>query len=195
MSTEVIAKPQAFQAMTADLSVSMDDVVSAFVSQYENNLFARKKELNADIRKLEAQLEDLEKRVRADVSGSEWEGHKLPFDLTLKVIQGNVNYEGKVVHFQVLIESNETRGYYGNQIKLEKTKKIPARFIKEHDGIVKGLNDLRADLSEVLVNIKTITRKERQVRGRIALRKLEDSGYASLMADPELIQLVQLEEE
>lgn len=191
---EVITQPAAFQAMQTDIQVSMDDVVSAFVSQYENNLYARKKELSAEIKTEEAQLERIEKEVRANVTGDEWADEKVPFGLTLKVTQGNVNFDGKVVHFNILIEDKGNRGYYGNQIKIEKTKKIPAAYINAHKKTVDVLNGLRAELGEVLVNLKSVTRKERQVRGRIAMRKLEDSGYASLMNDEELVKLVQLED-
>lgn len=194
MSNEVIARPQAFQAMTTDLQVSMDDVVSAFVSQYENNLYARKKDLSKQIRALEEDLGQVEKDVRGNVTSDEFTDHVLPFGLTIKSNEGTIDYAKKTITFGIEIkEHNSSR--WSNSISINKSKKIPAKFINRHDKIVKQLDALRADLSEVLVNLKSVTRKERQVRGRIALRKLEDSGYASLMADPELIQLVQLEEE
>lgn len=194
MSNEVIARPQAFQAMTTDLQVSMDDVVSAFVSQYENNLFARKKDLGKQIRALEQDLEQVEKDVRGNVTSDEFTDHVLPFGLTIKSNEGTIDYLNKRITFGIEIsERNSSR--WSNNISISKSKKIPAKFINRHDKIVKQLDALRADLSEVLVNLKSVTRKERQVRGRIALRKLEDSGYASLMADPELVQLVQLDDE
>lgn len=194
MSNQVVAQPQAFQAMQTDIQVSMDDVVSAFVSQYENNLYTRKKELGAAIREEEKVLERIEKEVRANVTGDEWADETVPFSLTLKVKQGGVDYGSKVVHFTIVIEDKNNRGYYSNQIKLEKTKKIPAAYLKAYKKTVAVLDDLRAELGEVLVNLKSVTRKERQVRGRIAMRKLEDSGYASLMNDEELVKLVQLED-
>lgn len=194
MSNEVIARPQAFQAMTTDLQVSMDDVVSAFVSQYENNLFARKKELSKEIRSLESDLEQVEKDIRANVTSDEFTNHVLPFNLVIKANEGTINYGDKEISFSLEIK-DRTSSRWGNTITINKRKKIPAKYINRHDKIVKQLESLRADLAEVLVNLKSVTRKERQVRGRIALRKLEDSGYASLMADPELVQLVQLDGE
>lgn len=193
--SNALTQPAAFQAMQTDIQVSMDDVVSAFVSQYENNLYDRKKELGKEIREQEVILEELEETVKKEITGDEWANEALPFGLSLSVKQGNINWEGKVVNFTILIETKENRGYYGNQVKLEKYKKIPAAYLKAHAKAHEELKELRTALSEVLVNLKSITRKERQVRGRIAMRKLEDSGYASLMADEELIQLVQLEDE
>lgn len=191
---EVVAKPQAFQAMTTDLQVSMDDVVSAFVSQYENNLFDRKKDLTKQIRALEKDQEDLTKDVRSKVSGDEYKQHDLPFGLIIKVGEGEIRWDDHEVRFSITIEEKNC-SRWSNNISLSKSKPIPAALRRRYKKICDDLEELRRDLSEVLVNLKTVTRKERQVRGKIAIRKLEDSGYASLMADPELIQLVQLEDE
>lgn len=191
-----VVKPQAFAAMTTDLQVSMDDVVSAFVSQYENNLFARKKELTADIRQLEKDLENLADEVREKVNGAEYADYDLPFGLTIEVNDGTINYDTKKISFKVVIRDplQARRSYYNTSIDIEKEKPIPAAMVKREKKIQDALKDLRAELSEVLVNLKSVTRKERQVRGKIAMRKLETSGYESLMADPELLQLVQLED-
>lgn len=195
MSNEVIAQPAAFKAMQTDIQVSMDDVVSAFVSQYENNLYARKAELSKQIRAIEKDLEENEKDLRAAVNGDEWKGETLPFGLTYEVKQGAVNWKDKVVNFSISVKEKSSPERWGTTITVNKSKAIPAKFIKVKDAAEDELNTLRAELSEVLVNLKSVTRKERQVRGRIAMRKLEDSGYASLMQDAELIKLVQIDEE
>lgn len=193
MSNVVVQKPQAFQAMTADLQVSMDDVVSAFVSQYENNLFARKKELAGELKALESDLEKLDEEVRERVSADEYKV-AMPFGLVVKVDTGNIRWADTEVIFGITIkEKNASR--WSNTISINKKKPIPKALVTRYKKITKQLDGLRADLAEVLMNLKSVTRKERQVRGKIALRKLEDSGYASLMADPELVQLVQLDEE
>jgi hypothetical protein len=67
-------------------------------------------------------------------------------------------------------------------------------LVNEHVQLNKSLVQVRAQLTEVLEGLKGINRKERQVRGKIAIRKLQDSGYADLMEDPELAQLVQLDD-
>lgn len=193
MSNEMIARPQAFQAMTTDLQVSMDDVVSAFVSQYETNLFTRKDELSKTIKGLEKEASDNHEALLDEVNGSQWEGEKLPFGMTYKVSDGAVNWKGKEVSFSIEVKGPK-QGYYANTVSIKKASKIPAKFLKTHKKIEDQLSELRSELSDVLMSLKQVTRKERQVRGRIAMRKLEDSGYASLMQDAELIKLVQLEE-
>lgn len=193
MSNEIMTRPQAFQAMTTDLQVSMDDVVSAFVSQYETNLFTRKAELSKTIKGLEKDASDNQEVLLDEVNGSQWEGEKLPFGMTYKVSDGAVRWEDKEVSFALDVKGPK-QGYYGNTISIKKTSKIPAKFLRTRKKIEDQLSELRSELSDVLMSLKQVTRKERQVRGRIAMRKLEDSGYASPMQDAELIKLVQLEE-
>lgn len=193
MSNE-LTKPPAFQVMQTDLQVSMDDVVSAFVSQYESNLFVRKKELTADIKAVEKMLSDNRKAVHQKVTGEEFTDYSLPFGLVIKLgEEPKIDWDKKKVCFGIKVELKDS-SHYSNRINITRYKSIPASLVKTHKKLQSELADLRTDLSEVLVNLKSITRKERQVRGRIAMRKLEDSGYASLMQDEELIQLVQLDE-
>ena len=194
MSNELAQLP-AFKAMQTDLQVSMDDVVSAFVSQYESNLFARKKELTGIIRDLEKGLSDNRAEILKNVNGDEYEkeAQRLPFGLTAKVKPGEIEWEDNKVLFAIEIK-NPLGSPYGSTLTLKRTQAIPAKYRKIKDKISKELDEVRADLGEVLVALKSVARKERQVRGRIAMRKLEDSGYASLMQDEELAQLVQLDD-
>ena len=189
MNTQVA--PAAFKEMQTDIQVSMDDVVSAFVSQYENNLYARKKELTASIKDVEERLDDIKDVVKAKVNGDSYKT-KMPFGLELDISSGEINWIKEEVLFNLSITTAGNQNRYGNTITVAKTKPIPAVQIRAHKKATEELSGLRAELGEVLVSLKSVTRKERQVRGRIAMRKLEDSGYASLMQDEELAKLVQL---
>lgn len=188
MSTAITA----FKAMETDIQISMDDVVSAFVSQYENNLYARKKELTASIRTVEKNVEDFLKALHRKINGSSFKT-TLPFDMVMSINDGSVEWRTSKMNFEISITlKNNSR--YGNTITVLKNKPIPAADVRTHEALQKELSGLRTELGEVLVSLKSVNRKERQVRGRIAIRKLEDSGYANLMQDEELVQLVQLED-
>lgn len=193
MSNEVIARPAAFQAMQTDIQVSMEDVVSAFVSQYENNLFKRKAELSKQIRALKDDLDKLHDSVLEKINADEWSKEKLPFGLGYKIGKGSVEWNYKRVQFAIEIKEKDG-SRWSNTITIKKNKTIPQQYLKKNKKLNEEVNRLNGELSEVLVSLKGIDRKERQVRGRIAIRKLEDSGYADLMKDDELLKLVQLEE-
>jgi hypothetical protein len=187
----VIATP--YKAMTTDIQISMDDVVSAFVSQYEGNLYTRKKELSSDIREQEAALTAISDSVLAKVTGDSYDA-VLPLGLVLEVSKGTLDWDDATVNFKLTIMSGEKgRSYYNNSIEMKREKPISASQVKAREKVQKELTKLRNELGEVLVSLKSVARKERQVRGRIAIRKLEDSGYANLMQDKELIKLVELD--
>jgi hypothetical protein len=189
MSNEITA----FQAMQTDIQISMDDVVSAFVSKYETNLYTRKKELGAAIKNVETRTAELVKLVRSKVNGKSFKT-TLPFDLEMKVDDGNIDWHSGHISFDIVIAKKNSGSYYRNEITVNKKKPIPAAQVKLHEKLETEAVGLRSDLAEVLVALKSITRKEREVRGRIAIRKLEDSGYADLMNDSELAKLVQLDD-
>jgi len=182
----------AFKAMQTDIQISMDDVVSAFVSQYENNLYDRKKELTNSIKAVESQMIDVQAAIHLKVTGDSFE-KILPYGLIVKVSDGSINWHEERVDFRITISLKEGNRY-GNTIEFNENKPIPAAQLKACAKLTKELTSLRSDLGEVLVSLKSVARKERQVRGRIAVRKLEDSGYANLLEDSELAKLVQLDE-
>jgi len=187
-----VALRSSFEAMNTQLDVSMDDVVSAFVAKYENNLFSRKKELTSEIRLLETSLSDNTDAAQASIDDSAYTTTIPEFELKTAISGRSFDWDDGEVTFNILITRIGLSSHYGNQITISRIKRIPARFIKLHTKINDELALLRRELAEVLEGIKSVNRKERQVRGQIAIRKLEDSGYASLMDDPELAQLVQL---
>lgn len=190
MSKEITT---AFKAMQTDITISMDDVVSAFVSQYENNLYDRKKELTGSINAVELQVTALHAAVRQKVTSDSFVA-VLPYDLMVEIDEGVVNWKEKRVDFGIKISLKSGGNRYGNTIDFKKNKPIPAALINTNTKLVLELSELRAALTEVLVSLKSVARKERQVRGRIAVRKLEDSGYANLLDDSELALLVQLDD-
>ncbi len=195
--------PVAFDAMVTDITVTMDDVVSAYVATYEVNLFDRKKELQSEIKLLEGSLKAVEKSVRKHVTGDEWNRTIPAFDLFAKADEGSISWadlddgDGKNrVSFSIEIRrkgDTDTGNYYRNHVTVIKYKPIPSKFVAERKVLLKALDPARTELGAVLSNIKSIARKERAVRGKIAMRKLESSGYAPLLDDPELKQLVQLD--
>jgi hypothetical protein len=191
MNTEV-TETTAFKAMQTDIQVSMDDVVSAFVSQYENNLFERKKELAGTIRGLEKELCYIDKAVLTKVTGETFSKQNLPFNLKITVDAGVIQWNTSNVAFSIAIKQNDS-SRYGNTITFTEYKPVPVAQVRANERLSAELSVVRSELSEVLVSLKSVTRKERQVRGRIAIRKLEDSGYANLMQDEELVKLVQLD--
>lgn len=190
MSKGIVKAPLPFPAMQTDLQVSMDDVVSAFVSQYETNLYERKKALSVSLKEVAEKYDGLEKSVHAKVTGDSFAKHSLPFGLEIKVGEGDVIWAAGEVRFTITI--SPPKPGYRNTIDIAETKPIPAVLVKAFEALDKKRDELNTEFGEVLVALKSMDRKERQVRGRIAIRKLQDNGYADLMKDEEFAKLVQL---
>lgn len=190
-----VVKKFPYPEIKVDVDISMNDVVSAFVAKYEDNLFDRKKELTSQVDKLSKEHKQLEEDTLLQVDGSEFEEDDIqPFGLRSEVSEKKIDWTNKRVHFNITVttQKRSSGGYYHNSLHVDRFKPIPAGLIKTHKKLTKNLSELRGQLSEVLEGIKSINRKERQVRGRIAIRKLEEQGFDSLMNDPELKALVEL---
>jgi hypothetical protein len=189
-----VVKQASTTAIATDLSVHMDDVVSAFVAKYEDNLFARKKEVAAEIRILERQLSDLDKQVLKDTAPE----HPTQIDFGLKVEETGRGIEWakeRVCTQLAIYDPDENQTHYSGRSRLtvRTYQEITPAHLAKHNGLTDQKRELDDKLSVTLADLKSLPRKERQVRGRIAMKKLEDAGYESLMADPEMAALVQLD--
>lgn len=200
MSTLVPVKPSGLNAMTANLVVTMDDVVSAFVSKYETNLFTRKKELSAELTRAQAERKELVESVKARVVPEEY-NQSLPLglvaeaskDVTLDFEKGRAALT-LVVRVKGLATERDPYNYgrNSNTISIVQHEDLRKADIAAYEQITKLIDATEKDLVEVLDKIKSVARKEREVRGKIAMRKIEESGYAPLIEDPQLLELVQL---
>ncbi len=199
---------KALQAMTADVNVGIDEVVSVFVSQYEDNLFAKKKELSSEIKRVKSEVKSLDKRLIGSVDRTEYDIKVPVLNLTSKVDEITIvwkgdededDYRSRKVKTSSLIITLEIKDEdsdgdrYDRSMNKRITKKILKTDENIHTTLLSDLNGLSGELTEVLSLIKSVSRKERQVRGRISARKLEESGYEGLLNDTEMLKLVQLD--
>ena len=199
---------KALQAMTADVNVGIDEVVSVFVSQYEDNLFAKKKELSSEIKRVKSEVKSLDKRLIGSVDRTVYDIKVPVLNLTSKVDEITIvwkgdedeeDYRSRKVKTSSLIITLEIKDEDsdGDRYDRSMNKRITTKILKTdeniHTALLSDLSGLSGELTEVLSLIKSVSRKERQVRGRISARKLEESGYEGLLNDKEMLKLVQLD--
>jgi len=194
MTTVVVDKLSPFRAMTANLDISMDDVVSAFVSKYEENLIHRKEFLQFEIKANNKNLESLHEEVLKEESGNEYVALNIaPFDLTSKITERHINWKEKQITFKIRVYNPTDSGSsYYNNIQVTRTHALKDSDVALYNSLTDNGATLSEELATILSDLRGIARKERQVRGKIAMKKLEDSGYSSLMQDEDLIALVEL---
>jgi hypothetical protein len=184
-------------AMTTDVNVGMNEVVSVFVAKYEDGLFAKKEELSNRIRVVKGDMTDLVKNLSESVNQSKYETEVEVLGLTTKVTGVEVRWDGTYKSKKPFIEVNV--GVYDNSSDRDyaaftKTFNfdISKADVDLNNSLKIELETLNAELMEVMGQIKSVSRKERQIRGKISEMKLEQSGFTELLNNTEMLKLVQL---
>lgn len=185
--------------MTSDVNVGINEVVSVFVAKYEDNLFTEKDRLSAAIKRVKKDMEELAGKLKASVNKSQYETSIAVLNMYSKVDSVDVYWEKQYCREPNTIVVHV--GLYDNDVSrkhAEHTKEIVVRIsendVEQHDDLKKELEGLNAELIEVMSKIKNVSRKERQIRGKISEMKLEQSGYTGLMENAEMLKLVQLDQ-
>lgn len=190
--------------MSSDINVGMEEVVSVFVAQYEDNLFAKKKDLSNEIKSTKKDLADLDKRLLSEVDADQYNIKKIPVlnlsskvdDITVCWVDPN-NRHRKNFKSSIRIEvevKDLDKGNDGYRSTFDKNINLPIAKadVNKHNSMNESIESLNDELVEVMGLIKSVSRKERQVRGRISKKKLEESGFEGLLNDNEMLKLVQL---
>lgn len=174
--------------------VGMNEIVSVFVSRYETGLFAKKDELSAKIKAAKKAVEDHESLVIGSVDRSKYSAKVESLGLTFKCTDVSVNwkstdgYHSEKAGIKVFIGMNDgrERDAYSKTITLP----LSAEAIKERAELTKAVASLESELLETMTQIKAVSRKERELRGRISEMKLQQAGFAELINNPDLQKLI-----
>lgn len=187
----------ALNQMSANVNVGMDEVVSVFVSKYEDGLFAKKDELAAVIRTLKQELADFDKTITDMVDPTEYEAKVPNLGMTFKMGDVSIHWDK---HWQYaantfvidvnMFDSSAKRE--GSVFTKNIIKPIPSKIVKQRTEVKQAIDDKNAELMEVMGQIKGVGRKERQIRGRISELKLAESGMADLLTNSDMLKLVEI---
>lgn len=183
--------------MTSNINVGIDEVVSVFVARWEDGLFEKRDQLSKKIKSLKKELSDLVEKIEKSVNKSQYESLIPIFNLHSKVSNVSVNWEDSystkkntiVVEISLFDgdkESNwpvHSKNFYFN---------ISKEDVLEHENLSEELEGVNVELIEVMSQIKSVSRKERQIRGKISEMKLEQCGFSELINNPEILRLVEL---
>ena len=182
--------------------VGMDEVVSAYVSRYETNLTNAQKELKEKItanrKDQKAFKEATEKsyRAKADKQYNNAK-HKSYGPLKIRTLVKDTKVEWSYVERNSSIKTIRTTvDIYANggsdrtgYVHLHSS--LTATEINSTINFAKIESSLSEELMEINRLLQDVSRKERQVRGKIAERKLETAGI-NLELDNEILKLVTL---
>ncbi len=185
----------------SDVAIDLDAVVSVYVSQYEDQLFTKKKELSKTIKGVKDDLKIQEKTLERSIDKTEYDISVPVLNLISKVESININwkneddgYVGSTIKVEVRVsEKEKTDRWSADSLTTTRKVKVSSKTLKDKTAWEKQLEGLNAELLEVMSAIKGVSRKERQVKGKISGMKLEAGGFADLLNSPDLLALVKLD--
>jgi hypothetical protein len=185
--------------MSADVNVGINEVVSVFVAKYEDGLFEKKASLSKRIKDVKKSLADLNKELINSVNRQQYHQQVTLLNMEIRVKDVDVIW---AIDYPNLSNTNSIRVNLGlfaldghaqySRADNEIFEPLSSVTVETHDNLSRELSQLNDDLMEVLTLIKSVSRKERQIRGKISEMKLEQSGFADLMNNTEILQLVQV---
>ena len=182
-----------FDQMDTKMNVGLDEVVNVFVSEYETNLHTEKNRLSKLMRETKSELK------------------QFIADLELNLRTANKKYETKIEllgleSYVNSVSPNWDKGTYVTVIRIKSTDpkdkgdmsrryiaKLTAKDVKRNKTLNEEIDVLNKELQTILAKIKDVSRKERQVRGEISRRKLENAGMDSLLGNKEMLKLIQVD--
>jgi len=188
---------QAIASFTADVNVGMNEVVSVFVSRYEDKLFEKKGELSERINQLKLQQTKLDKDVRQSVDLSVYHQDVPAMGMAFQAEVGTINWNqtnANILHnvrvsVKLVDVTNNDSHVWSRYVYLP----ISEEHISEWKKVSEETAKLNEELAGVLIEIKSVGRKERQIRGRISEMKLAECGYTDLLTNPDLVKLISVE--
>ncbi len=184
------------QAIEMDAKIDLTAVAAVFVSQWETKLFAKKEELSSRIKATKDDLKILEATVKQSVDKSEYAIAIPALGLVAKVDKVEVNWgnpeDDKIgITVEIGITKKVSTARWGNEsMSIQKHLKIPANDIKKYKNWTNEIDELNSELLETMSSIKGVSRKQREITGIIAGKKLEAAGYEGLLNHPDLVKLI-----
>lgn len=187
-------------------NVTMEDVVNIFVSRFENNLIARRTEVQKELQRAKVSINNMIATLReAHIACAKEELSANPM-MIVKDITGcettidEWDKNAKHLSYQVngTFRKNtkfEFKDRWGNN---EKTWEVTVRFALEEEWLkeVTMISNQRSILKQDLVAINNelqgVDRKARHIKGMIAERKLEAEGMSALLNDESMAALIAL---
>lgn len=188
----------ALELLTNNVNVGMNEIVSVFVSQYEDQLFEKKALLSDRVTKLKAQLKGIDRQVTqpiiVDVYNQRVPGLDVEFKFNKMEVTWDKNYRNDYVSNTIVVSIDLVNCSTGKSLHtITKVLAVPSAFVTLKDELEKDIEKVSAELLSVMTDIKSVSRKERQIRGKLSEMKLAESGFSELLGNPELLKLIQVQ--
>lgn len=179
--------------MTTEAKIAMPEMVAIFLSKYETDLYDRKSELSKIISGIKQEIAANEKAARLSVSFADYEGLTIPkLDVVSTVGESRtLNWEAKTVGAEVSLKSKQND--HRNLMSKHVYKPIKKSFVNTQIQLNNDLSDRSDELSLTVQAITDMSRKERQIKGRISEMHLKEQGLEKFINSPEMAKLIKID--
>ena len=180
-----------------DSEVKMSDIVDLFAVRYEQNLKSLRKKAEEARLTLQDALKKVMEDARKSFDESEYKtAHPLfSFNKTQEV---RVSSDSKEVNATIVYDCKGRKDQYGNRgcggVAVEVSQKLGANLTKAIEKAQEALTKNGVELTKILTDLRDVDSRARLVRARIIEQKLGSVGLESLLQDPELLKLIDVQQ-
>lgn len=184
-----------------DVVYGLNEVVSVFVSRYETSLFNKKDKLVEEMTQLKRKMSDLSTYAVNDLE--KVEGVLPSIRLTVETVKSTVEWTGyKKSTKGGYIRNYDHRGDVPvvltelkisigpNLTDMTVITPVSSAYVIEYNDYKERIRVMNDELMVVHQDIKSVSRKERQIRGHLAEVKLKENGLEDMLTNPEMLQLI-----
>ncbi len=203
MSNSKSVSTATFNQISANLNVGIDDVVNVFISKYEDGLIEQRTSKQLEVKQINEQINQVVAKLNVEI-----DKFKEQYDQTVTIglittvysigsAATTINWNEQTVLCQVAMATKvdgKKDAYYGSghsTVRVDMV--IPVDIHFEYKQLLSSKEQLLSELQELNSLLRDVSRKERQVRGRIAEQKLENLGMTDLLNEPSLLKLIQVD--
>lgn len=182
----------------AEAKIAMPEVVSVFISKYENELYERKATLSETIAQHNKDLATHEKTVISAADFSKYADIKVPKLGIVSVIKDEIviNWDEETITAVIGFENMEEAKYRRDRstnFSKRFTSPISVKNIRLRDAVLKEVGEATSQLAVIISKIGDMSRKERQVKARISEMRLQEQGLEGFLQDKEMLKLIHIE--
>ena len=183
----------------ADAKIAMPEVVSVFISKYENELYDRKAALSESVAQHNKDLGVHEALVIEAADFSKYDGIKVPALNVISVLKDEITVDwddeeiDATVTFHNIDKDLVLRRDHQTGFSKKFTSPISKQHLKTREKILKDITDETSQLTVILSKIGDMSRKERQVKARISEMRLEEQGLEGFLQDSEMLKLIKID--
>jgi len=177
-------------------AVSMSDIANVFSSQYESKLMASKRALQSVLKAAKLDLKTFVSYTNKSIEAVAKTDHVVDlsaYDLKRVISNIDVDFEDGVVAIRTeTICPSMPQGNYTNCINQVIIEQLDDYIVNQHVLLSAEIAKQSELVRAVLADISDISRKEREILGRISSMKLQEAGMEELLNDGTLAALIQI---